>query len=50
MNARPVFKLLSTVVAVASCLGSVSAQQVTGVLGSPSATSTLDGKQLPPSP
>jgi len=48
MNARPVFKFLSTVVAVASCLGSVSAQQVTGVLGSPSATTTLDGKQLPP--
>src|SRR5260370_8383760 len=24
------------------------AQQVTGVLGSPSATTTLDGKQLPP--
>ena len=35
-------------VAVASCLGSASAQQVTGVLGSPSATTTLDGKQLPP--
>ncbi len=47
MNARPVFKILSTVVAVASCLGSVSAQQVTGVLGSPGATTTLDGKQLP---
>ena len=26
------------------------AQQVTGVLGSPSATTTLDGKQLPPVP
>ena len=26
---------------------SVSAQQVTGVLGSPSATTTIDGKQLP---
>jgi hypothetical protein len=24
------------------------AQQVTGVLGSPSATTTIDGKQLPP--
>ena len=42
-----VFKLLTSVVAVASCLGSASAQQVTGVLGSPSATTTLDGKQLP---
>jgi arylsulfatase len=28
--------------------GSVPAQQVTGVLGSPSATTTLGGKQLPP--
>ena len=48
MNARHVFKLLTSVVAVAACLGSASAQQVTGVLGSPSATTTLDGKQLPP--
>ncbi len=48
MNARHVFKLLTSVVAIASCLGSASAQQVTGVLGSPSATTTLDGKQLPP--
>ena len=28
----------------------VSAQQVTGILGSPNATVTLDGKQLPPPP
>ncbi len=48
MDARHVFKLLTSVVAIASCLGSASAQQVTGVLGSPSATTTLDGKQLPP--
>jgi arylsulfatase A-like enzyme len=48
MNARNVFKLLTSVGAVALCLGSASAQQVTGVLGSPSATTTLDGKQLPP--
>ena len=48
MSARHGFRLLTTVVAVASCLGSASAQQVTGVLGSPSATTTLDGKQLPP--
>src|SRR5712671_2684490 len=27
---------------------SATAQQVTGVLGSPTATTTLDGKQLPP--
>ena len=49
MNARHLFKVLTSVVAVASCLGPASAQQVTGVPGSPSATTTLDGKQLPPS-
>ena len=48
MNARHLLKLLTSMVAIASCLGSASAQQVTGVLGSPSATTTLDGKQLPP--
>ncbi len=32
-----------------SCV-SVLAQQVTGVLGSPEATTTIDGKQLPPPP
>src|SRR5512143_3579319 len=48
MNARHACKLLTTVVAIASWLGSASAQQVTGVLGSPRATTTLDGKQLPP--
>src|SRR5260221_8307350 len=48
MNVRHLFELLVSVVAVAACLGTASAQQVTGVLGSPSATTTLDGKQLPP--
>ena len=48
MNSRQVFKLLTSAIAIASCLGTASAQQVTGVLGSPSATTTLDGKQLPP--
>ncbi len=48
MNARHVFKLLTSVVAVASCFGSASAQRVTGVLGSPSATTTISGQQLPP--
>jgi arylsulfatase len=38
------------VVATALAIGSAMAQQVTGVLGSPSATTTLDGKQLPPPP
>src|SRR5215470_2498383 len=39
---------------VVACIGLVSvplaAQQVTGVPGSPSATTTIDGKQLPPPP
>jgi len=48
MNVRHAFKLLASVAAVASCIGTASAQQVTGVLGSPGATTTLDGKQLPP--
>jgi arylsulfatase len=34
-----------------ACLGAASAQQVTGTLGSPGATTTIPGKQLPaPSP
>ncbi len=48
MNARHMFALLTSAVAGASFLGSASAQQVNGVLGSPSATTTIDGKQLPP--
>jgi len=41
---------------LAACLGfllavvAANAQQVTSVLGSPSATTTIDGKQLPPPP
>src|SRR5436189_385344 len=48
MNAPHVFNLLTSLLAIASCVASVSAQQVTGVPGTPSATTTLDGKQLPP--
>ncbi len=48
MNARHVFKLLTSVVAITSCFGAASAQQVNGVLGSPSATTTISGAQLPP--
>jgi hypothetical protein len=48
MIARHVFKLLTTAFAAASCFGSASAQQVTGVLGSPGATTTISGQQLPP--
>ena len=37
-----------SVLAVASCPGSASAQQVTGVVGTPSTTTTISGKQIPP--
>src|SRR5260370_42690934 len=46
-------KLAWGVFAVSSLLSfasAASAQQVTGELGSPSATTTIDGKQLPPPP
>ena len=39
--------LVSSFIALV-CIWPVSAQQVTGELGSPSATTTLSGKQLPP--
>ena len=42
--------LASAVVTAMLCVVSASAQQVTGVPGSPSATTTIDGKQLPPPP
>ena len=41
-----VFISVLTLIAVAS--GPASAQQITGTPGSPSATTTIDGKQLPP--
>jgi hypothetical protein len=37
MNPRRVFKLLTSAVAIAECLESAAAQQVTGVPGSPGA-------------
>jgi arylsulfatase A-like enzyme len=48
---KPVQHIFATAIsAVALALGSSAgfAQQVTGVLGSPEATTTIDGKQLPP--
>jgi arylsulfatase A-like enzyme len=47
MKASQSFGLVSVVVTLICC-GPIAAQQVTGELGSPSATTTLDGKQLPP--
>jgi arylsulfatase A-like enzyme len=45
-------KILRSMLAAATLIAlgcaSASAQQVTGVLGSPGATTTIDGKQLPP--
>ena len=41
--------LLSTV-AIMACLGSALAQQVTGTPGSPSATTTINGNQIPAPP
>src|SRR5271157_5023672 len=47
-----VFLALATVGAFVSSIGAatIGAQQVTGTPGSPSATTTIDGKQLPPPP
>jgi hypothetical protein len=47
MTARHMFKSFTAVVAIASSLGTASAQQVTGALGSRSATTTLDGERRP---
>jgi len=46
---KPTVLTLSSVVALAVLIGApVLAQQITGELGSPTATTTIDGKQLPP--
>ena len=42
------FGLALSCLATLGVMGVASAQQVTGVLGSPSATTTISGKQLPP--
>jgi hypothetical protein len=41
--------LLSGVLLCASIASGAQAQQINGKAGSPSATTTIDGKQLPPS-
>ena len=50
MKAHYISHLAATIVVIMSCEGGASAQAVTGVPGSPTATTTLDGKQLPPPP
>jgi nitrate reductase NapE component len=43
-------RVLSAAVVVAFGFGSALAQQIIGTPGSPSATTTIDGKYLPPPP
>ena len=51
MNKRAmVFMFLGFVLATMLAAAPASAQQITGVPGSPGATTTIDGKQLPPPP
>src|SRR5664279_1750689 len=45
---RLIFAVAVSVIAIASASSRGVAQQVTGVPGSPEATTTIDGKQLPP--
>ena len=48
MNTRFLFQATVALIAAAACQGAALAQQVTGTLGSASATTTITGKQLPP--
>ena len=45
-----VYMMAALIVAVMLAAAPAMAQQITGTLGSPSATTTIDGKQLPPPP
>ncbi len=47
MNYRSLFKAAGLLTLVLAMVGPVTAQQVTGTLGSPSATTTISNKQLP---
>ena len=51
MNSTPTLRALVLAASVlALTVGSTFAQQITGTPGSPSATTTIDGKYLPPPP
>ena len=51
MNAIPIIRVLVASVSVlALTIGTVFAQQTSGTPGSPSATTTIDGKYLPSPP
>src|SRR5271170_6557605 len=43
-------RLATSILSMMSCAGLASAQQITGVPGTPSATTTINGAQLPPPP
>jgi arylsulfatase A-like enzyme len=47
-SVQQIFAIALSAAAVAFCASDGFAQQVNGVLGSPTATTTIDGKQLPP--
>ncbi len=49
-EARMVTRVATSLIIVTLGIMPCAAQQVTGVPGSPSATTTIDGKQLPPPP
>ena len=50
MKAHHLCRSLLSTVAIMAFLGSAVAQQVTGTPGSPSATTTIEGKQIPAPP
>jgi arylsulfatase A-like enzyme len=50
MKARHIFRFSAMLAVITSCIGLASAQVVTGVAGTPSATTTVEGSQLPPPP
>ena len=50
VSAQPFRSLIVLLAVILLSAGEGVAQQVTGTLGSPNATTTIDGKQLPPPP
>ena len=50
MKVRSISAFAASILIVLACVGLASGQQVTGTLGSPGATTTLKGQQLPPPP
>jgi arylsulfatase A-like enzyme len=50
LNSRHISRLGASIIVALLCGGLAWTQETTGVPGSPSATTTIDGKQLPPPP